>query len=395
MKVAQIIESTLGGTGRHVLDIIDGLYNRGVDKIHLIHSLNRADATYLNRLKHSRPWLTTYEVRMYREISPIADMAAAWQIATYLKHKGSFDVVHVHSSKAGAVGSLAARLVGVPRIVFTPNAFVSFGTSGFRGWLYLQFERLCGQLAHRVVAVSNEEQAYALVQGIASMSRLSVIPNGIIPPDLSVYSTARSRLRAEWGIAENTRLIGSIGRLTAQKDPLLFVEVAARRALRFTANEEMYVMGGTGELENEVKTLIAKRGLEGRVMPIGFRTDMDAVLSSLDVYVLHSRYEGMPLTVLEAMGHALSVVSTKVSGVAEPLQGGGILVEPGDAAALDNALDQLIEPIVREAMGKSNRTRLEANYSVTSMIDSLLQVYSIGQLSDTYSVDNLGFLQPK
>lgn len=375
MKVAQVIESTLGGTGRHVIDVIDGLYHRGVDQIHLVHSLNRADATYLNRLKHSRPGLTTHEVRMYREISPLADTAAAWQIATYLKHKGPFDVVHLHSSKAGAVGSFAARLVGVRRIVFTPHAFVSFGTSGHRKSLYLQFERLCGQLAHHVVTVSTEERAYALAQGIASVKRLSLIPNGIVPPDLSLHNTDRLRLRANWGIAENTRLIGSIGRLTAQKDPLLFVEVATRRAMRFTAQEEMYVIGGTGELENQVRALIAKRGLEDRVMLIGFRTDMDAVLSSLDVYVLHSRYEGMPLTVLEAMGHALPVVSTKVPGVAEPLQDGGILVEPGDAAALDDALDQLLDPAAREVFGKSNRDRLEANYSVTSMINSLFQVY--------------------
>ncbi|MBD2101749.1 glycosyltransferase [Leptolyngbya sp. FACHB-261] len=380
MKIAQIIEATGGGTGRHVLDIVDGLHARGGHELHLLHSLNNADATYRNRLQQPRPWLHTNEVDMKHPISPVADAVAALKLADYLRKKGPFDAVHLHSSKAAAVGGLAARLAGVPQIVFTPNAFVSMGKSGYKKAAFQKVEGICARLSHRVIAVSPEERNYAIFNGVASAQQVILIPNCIQPPDITLDREDRARLRAEWGIGENTRVIGSIGRFILQKDPALFIETIARRAIRYTAQEEMYIMGGTGDLEDEVKSLIARRGLEGRVKLIGFRTDMDAVLSSLDIFVLHSRYEGMPLTILEAMGHALPVVSTDVPGVSEPLEEGGIVVEIGNPIALDHALDRLADADVRKTMGELNRARVKARYSISFMIDCLLKVYAGTQL---------------
>lgn len=378
LRIVQIIEATLGGTGRHVLDIIEALYSRHITDVHLIHSLHRADATYQRRMAGLPCGLCVRPVHMQRAIHPSSDLAALLAITAYLRHVAPVDAVHVHSSKAGALGAMAARLAGVPRIVFTPNAFASSGATGRQRQIYLALERICGYLAHAVVAVSQEEYDYAIKQRIAPAHRLHMVPNSIRPPDPTAFQCDRERLRVGWGIASTTRLIGSIGRLTAQKDPLLFVEVIARRASRFAADEEMYLIGGDGELFADIRAAVMRHGLANRVILAGFRTDVDAVLASLDIYVLHSRYEGMPYTVLEAMGHALPIVTTRVAGVAEPLRDGGIIVEIGDAAALDAALDQLCDPQRRVTMGTANQYRLAADYSIGAMINALLTIYQGG-----------------
>ena len=375
LRVIQIIEATLGGAGRHVLDILEAGSACWLIDLHLLHSLRRADATYCRRIARLPCTVTQRTAPMQREIHPHRDLAALLNIVAYLRRHGPFDVVHLHSSKAGALGSFAGRLTGARRIVFTPNAFASAGAQGKQRQLYLSLERLCGRLAHVVVAVSPEEYDYALNLGIAPASRLRMIPNSIKLPDLANAPANRTRLRDAWGVAPHTRLIGSVGRLTAQKDPLLFIELASRRARRYSADEESYLVVGDGELASQLRERITACELRDRVIMAGFRTDVDAVLDSLDVFVLHSRYEGMPYTILEAMGHALPIITTRVAGVADPLRDGGLIVEIGDVAGLDAALDHQVNSERRRELGTANRSRLEQHFSLEKMIAALLEIY--------------------
>lgn len=375
LRIAELTESTLAGTGRHVLDVVGTLARWGVGELHLVHSLQRADAAYRQRLAALPPAVRQTNIPMRRSIAPIADTQAVYQIAAYLRCHERFDVVHVHSSKAGALGSVAARLARARRIVLTLHAPVSAGLTGRQRMLYLTLERLCGRLAHRVVAVSQGEYDYMQSNGIAPAARLHLVPNSIVLPDLAQDASHRARLRAAWGLAEHTRLIGSIGRISAQKDPLLFVALAARRARRYTAQEERYIIVGEGDLLETVRNRVQQAGLQQHMIIAGFRTDIDAILASLDIYVLHSRYEAMPYTLLEAMGHALPIVATQVAGVTEMIADGGVCVQPGDVAALDKVLDQLTDPNKRQAWGRQNRLQIAAHYSLDGMIEKLLGVY--------------------
>jgi glycosyltransferase involved in cell wall biosynthesis len=379
IRIAYIFEPTSGGMGRHVLDLVTELSKNPEFEVHLIHSLKRADNKYMDRLSALGKHITVHEVPMLRQISLIEDTTALFGILNCLSSFGPFDVVHSHCSKAGAIGSFAARLASVPKIVFTPHAYHSVGLSGWKQQIYQFLETLCGMLCHHIVVVAPEEKSYALEYKLAPIEKICLIYNGIKVPDLSNFQCDRQRIRQNLNLADHTRLIGSIGRLSYQKDPLLFIELAARRAKKYSLAEEQYVMLGEGELGEQIKSLVEQYKLVDRVHLLGFRSDVHTILAALDIYVMHSRYEGMPYAVLEAMGHALPIISTKVWGVTELLQDGGILTDIGDLDGLDMAIDRLLNKDAREQMGQANRQRLEQQYSFENMLNAVMNIYTSNQ----------------
>jgi glycosyltransferase involved in cell wall biosynthesis len=378
VKVAQILESAGGGVGRHAIDLVSTLGEDSRFEVHLVHSAERMDERYRLGMGAFASSVRVQEITMTRAIQPGRDLRDLLAIYSYLRQHGPFAAVHVHSSKAGAIGALAARLAGVPEVVFTPHAFYSMGLEGNKKKLYQFVEKCCTAFCHHLVAVSAQERDYIVRHRLAPRKKIVVVPNGIpVTPNnrLDLESSNRLRLRQELGIGPQTRLIGSIGRLTAQKDPLAFVELVARRASRYDADAECYLMAGNGDLEPEVLGAIKRAGLGDRLRFLGFRADVDELMAALDIYVLHSRYEGMPYIVLEAMGHGLPIVSTRVAGVTEPLAGGGILVEVGDVAALDRAVEELVDSELRQRLGRINRDRLEKYYSLPGMVGALSDLY--------------------
>ncbi len=375
IKIAQVIESTGGGSGRHVVDVLTALAKDPRFDVHLIHSLDRIEDRYRLGIEKLAGQIKIHEVPMVRQVKPLLDWRGMWEINRYLRQQGPFQAVHLHSAKAGAIGAVAARLIGVPRVVFTPHAFYSMGLSGRKQTVYQVVEKICGLVCHKLIAVSGEESSYMLRHRLIAKSKLRIIPNAIEPIDLATWQARGQQMRAELGIADSTRLIGSIGRLTPQKNPLMFVEMVARRAQRYSASEECYLMAGDGVLEPKVLAALNHYQIRDRVLFLGFRSDVDDLLAALDIFVLNSLYEGMPYIILEAMAHALPIVSTNVEGVLDPLRDGGILVPIGDVGALDAALDQLVDPQRRQEMGLANRQRLEKNYSIEVMMQSLINLY--------------------
>jgi glycosyltransferase involved in cell wall biosynthesis len=249
------------------------------------------------------------------------------------------------------------------------------GLGGRKQKTYQWVEKVCGWACHKLIAVSGEESSYILRHRLIAKSKLQIIPNAIEPIDVITWQVIGQKMREELGIAATTRVIGSIGRLTSQKNPLMFVEMVARRARRYSAAEECYLIVGNGDLNAAVLAALNQYQIRDRVLFLGFRSDVDALLATLDVFVLNSLYEGMPYIILEAMAHALPVVSTNVEGVIDPLRDGGILVPIGNVGALDAALEQLVDPSLRQEMGRANRHRLEKNYSIKTMVQSLINLY--------------------
>jgi glycosyltransferase involved in cell wall biosynthesis len=273
-------------------------------------------------------------------------------------------VVHLHSSKAGAVGRLALMSLGRgrPPSVFTPHGW-SWLVGGWLAPVYRRFERLMMPVTTAVVAVSAEERLHGQAVLGSPAARIQVIPNGV---DVT-------RFRPEGPRAERTAdpLVVFVGRLCHQRAPDL--AVTALSLMRTPAARLRLV--GAGQDCAAVMAQARALGLGGRVELAGFHPDPAPDLRAADVVIVPSRYDGMALVLLEAMACGAAVVATRVAG-SSVLSGAGVLVPAGDPAALARAVDALLaDPDRRRRLGHAARQRAVRQCSLEDSVGAILALW--------------------
>jgi glycosyltransferase involved in cell wall biosynthesis len=297
-----------------------------------------------------------------RPIHPLRDLAGFVEL-TRLFRRERPEVVHASSSKAGVLGRLAAAATRVPVRFFTVHGWAFSAYSGAASLLYRVLDRLMAPLTTVTICVSEQELAAGLEAGTCSAERSVVIHNAV-----DVAAAPRSR---------HDRLVPrliAVGRLKAPKDFLTLVRALAR--LPEGGFEVMLV--GDGPDRGEVEDELRKLGVEGRVKLAGERSDVPALLADSDVFVLSSRSEGLPVSVLEAMAAELPVVASNVGGLGELVVDGetGVLVPPGDPEALAEALGRLIgDRELRRRLGAAGRARAERLFDLDAFRLAHLDLY--------------------
>ena len=282
------------------------------------------------RLKHMRP-----------ELSPRQDPSALRELLHELG-AGHFDVVHTHSSKAGALGRFAAHRVGVPAIVHTFHGFPfhDFQFGPVRA-AYIAIERQLGRITDQFLAVGGAVAAQAISLRIAPTERVRTIASAIqldIPP---VSPSTRASARRLMGLPDTAKVVGTVGRLAAQKAPQDLVA-----AIESMGRPDVYcVWVGDGPLREDITRLIERRKLTKRFLLLGERSDVAALLPGFDIFALASHYEGLPCSVVEAMTCGVPVTATAVNAVPEVVVPGrtGLLVPPGAPALLGKAIAYLMD----------------------------------------------------
>jgi glycosyltransferase involved in cell wall biosynthesis len=367
-RVLMVIESSAGGTGRHVLDLCDGLIARGCE-VHLVYSTGRIDAMFIERLS-GLPRLRRTALRMRTGIHP-SDFAAARAVRRYLREHGPFDAIHGHSSKGGAIARLAALGTGVPAF-YTLHGLIMMdpGLAAWKRAFYLSVELGLSLRTTRIIAVSPEEQRAAVRLGLGR-SRVALVPNGIGPAQL----VPREQARRAIGAPDDAVVIGFVGRLVEQKAPEVLVRGFAA-ALPLAPLARLAIVG-SGPLEGSLRDLATSLGVAERIHWLGER-DARGVLAGFDAFALSSRKEGLPYVVLEAMAAGLPVVATVSAGVE-------ILVEPGvsgevvprdDAAAFGDALAAVASDADRrERYGRAALERA-SRFTIDAMVDGTLAAYA-------------------
>ncbi|HEY3050765.1 MAG TPA: glycosyltransferase family 4 protein [Gaiellaceae bacterium] len=302
-----------------------------------------------------------------RPIRPWRDLAGLVELTRLLRRERP-QIVHASSSKAGVLGRMAAAATRVPIRFFTVHGWAFSAYSGLPSLMYRVADRLMEPLTTVTICVSENELAAGLEAGTCSVERSVVIRNAV-----DVSSAPRSRHdRAV------PRLI-AVGRLKAPKDFLTLIQAFA--ALPQGSFEALIV--GDGPDRAAVEAEIRRLGLDGRVRLAGERDDVPALLADSDAFVLSSRSEGLPVSVLEAMAAELPVVASEVGGLRELVVDGetGILVLPGDAPALATALRRLIEDRdLRGTLGAAGRARAEALFDLAAFRRAHVELYD-GQLA--------------
>jgi glycosyltransferase involved in cell wall biosynthesis len=298
-----------------------------------------------------------------RAIHPLHDLLGLVELIVVVRRERPA-IIHAHSSKAGILGRLAARLARVP-VVFTAHGWAFKSETGWRSRLYRTADRSLAPLTNKVVCVSEAEARIGLAAGTCLAERTVVIRNPAPPVATPPGNDPRP---------SRVPLIVSVGRLKRPKDfATLVLAVARLKRLPFRLQ-----IVGDGPDRDEIRAAVAAAGLEDRVELLGERHDVPELLAEADVFVLSSRSEGLPIALLEAMAHGLPVVASDVGGISEALVHGdsGLLVPPADPAALADALGALLtDAELRERLGMSARIRCETSFELEGWREAHLRLY--------------------
>jgi len=281
-----------------------------------------------------------------------------------------YDVVHAHGLRAGIDACVAARRVGVRRLVTIHN-LVMGETKGRLAGLYGLAEPAVVRLSDKTLAVSEEIATRLRRRAGRAGDRIEVLYLGI--GETPEATRPAAEVRAELGLDEASRLIVTVSRLQPQKNlPVMF------EALR-SVNGAVLAIAGQGELEAELRALVTDMGLVDRVRFLGFRADVADLVAAADVFCLSSVWEGVPLAVQEAILLGTPVVGTRVGGMPEIVENGrtGRLVEPNNHVALSAALREVLgDAGLAKAYTDAAGVALRARFSTERMLARLKELYA-------------------
>lgn len=283
------------------------------------------------------------------------------------------DVLHTHTQIApNVLGRVAARLAGA-RVVSHLHIENYFRPNRLARAFHRTLDNATARLCARIVAVSEGTRRALLDQGYPA-DRIEVVYNGI---ELDGAPSSDGRLRREFGLPPDAPLVGEIARLAAVKGQRELIEalvqVPEARAVLIGEDIEQ-----GGAYQTELERLAERLAVRERVVFAGYRSDAPALLADLDLIVLPSSSEGLPIVLLEAMARAKPVIATPVGGTPELVVDGetGLLVPPGDPEALATAIRRLLaDPELARRLGETGRERVRERFSASAQAERILALY--------------------
>jgi glycosyltransferase involved in cell wall biosynthesis len=346
-RVLLISGPAVGGMRRHVESLAVGLPEKGFEV-----------AVAAPAAMQLGPLTARFGIELGDRPRPASDLSALWGLRQAVRGWRP-DLVHAHGVKA-ALLALGSRLPGRPPVV------VTFHNLWHGGPLTLPL-RLVTQRAAAAVAVSEAVRERLAAHGIRPRE-LTVIPNGL---DLTAFSAPRAPCFPP--PPDRPFTFAFVGRLTEEKGVRVLLEAARRLP---DAPEVRLVVAGDGPLRAAVEAEARRDG--SRLEYRGHQHDVRAIYEAADAVLMPSLAEGHPLTALEAMASGLPLVASRAGGLAEIVVEGetGLLVPPGDASALADAVGALAADRDRaRALGAAGRRRVELEFGVERMLVRLVGVY--------------------
>lgn len=349
---------TLGGAHVHVADMAAWMIDQGHEAI----VLAGGDGPYTQYLADRQiPCVVCRHLS--RPLNPLRDLRALREIRAMFRRMAP-DIISLHSTKAGILGRLAAMRLPAP-VLFTAHGW-SFteGVHQLPAVFYRWAEKLAAPLADRIITVSDYDRNLALSAGIGHDHQIITVHNAM--PDSAKRAACVEH-------AGPVRFI-MVARLDQQKDHhTLFRALAQIREYAWQLD-----LIGDGPLSDELQAEADRLGMGDRINFLGLRHDVDDWLQKADLFVLASRWEGLPRSILEAMRAGLPVIATAVGGIAESVADGetGLLVPRGDTLALRRSLVRLLDnPAERHQMGRAGRVRFETRFVFDRMAMETMVVY--------------------
>lgn len=365
MKLVYVITraDAVGGASIHVRDLAREMIARGHDVTVLVGGTGAVT----EQLAVAK---VPFQSLRYlgRSIHPFRDLLALRELRSALCALQP-DLVSAHTAKAGLVGRLACRRLGIP-CIYTPHGLaVGSRISLLLGPVFAMLERLAARWSAAIVCVCEAEKRLALEKGIGPTSLLHVIYNGM--PDVAEADRAKP--------GEEPVRICSVARLEAPKDHETLFEALAALPHRHWSLE----LVGEGPLKEKLSHMAITLHLEDRIVWAGYLPSAVAALARSQLFVLASRSEAFPRSILEAMRAGLPVIASDVGGVREAVSDGksGILVPANDPEALGMAIHRLMESAsLRQLMGEAGRQTFSSRFHFEKMVAETIALYdSVGR----------------
>lgn len=364
MKILYVItKSEIGGAQTHLMEVVRYMHYVG-------HNVLVVTGT--------AGWLTNelatigvdYVILpdLIREINPAKDIKTITSICHILEDKQP-DIIHCHSSKAGIVGRIAGAIKNVPA-VFTAHgwAFTS-GVSPAKRIMYAAIEHMMLGITKRVICVSEFDRKLAKRWFLHNYNRVITVHNGIADKKFG-NSTVR-----EYSLP--LKLV-SVARFSHQKNNMKLIRAVEQINKLYSGSLQLNMVGD-GPLLSEAQAYVESYKLEDDVHFLGSRTDVDDILNQNDIFCLISNYEGLPISIIEAMRAGIPIIASDVGGVNELVQDdvNGFLIPRGNISELIDKLKYILEhKELIKSMGEASRKIYEEEYTADRMNQKILSVYN-------------------
>ena len=315
-----------------------------------------------------------------RSINPLSDIAAFYKLFRLIR-KGRYHIVHTHSSKAGVLGRLAAKLAGTPIIVHTLHSLVFHD---YQPWavnrLWWVVKKLCAPMTDHFISVSSIISQKAIAAGIGPPEKFTTIYSGMELDWFLDSNVDPAAVRREFGIPEDAPVVGKIARLFSLKghDQLLD---AAPEVVRRHPDVRFFLIGD-GLLYEHLRSRAREAGILDNFVFAGLipRERIPEMIAPMDVVVHTSLREGLARVLPQALAMGKPCVSFDIDGAPEVVIPGetGYLVKPGDDRELANAISALLDdPHLRARMGEAGRHRVDPAFRAETMVEQIASVYKM------------------
>ena len=310
-----------------------------------------------------------------REVSPYRDIRAFLSLYKLFKEE-DFTIIHTHSSKAGLLARLAAVLNKTPIVIHTIHGFAfNDFMNGLKKNFFIYLEKLLAKWTDVLITVSNLNKKKIIDLNIAHENKIKNIYSGI---DLSLFTNKRTdEFRKELNLENDHLLLGSVGRLSNQKDPITMIEAFGIISKPFP-NAHLALVGD-GELKGKILEKIDQLKLNDRIHLTGNKNNPWSVYHSMDLFIMSSIYEGLGRSITEALSCGVPVVCTDVEGVPEIVRDNitGILVRPKDSNKLADAIIRTLNDMeTAKKMAEEGRRFVNDNFDVNKMVNDIDSLYN-------------------
>lgn len=348
-KVVHIAQSA-GGVAEYLYMFLKNWKNEDYENILIVSQ------DYKEQLDRFKPYVTNiYTVPMVREVEAKNDIKSILEIKKIFRQIKP-DIVYLHSSKAGAIGRIALAFNFRTKILYNAHGwYFNAQISDKKKRIFALIEKMLALKTDKIINISKSEYESALKYKIASERKMCIIENGIDFTKFKNNDKNREETRKKYNIKDNEILIGVVGRLSEQKDPMTMIKAFELVNKEKNNTRLMYV--GAGELEENVKQYAKEKNISDKVIITGWVNNVEQYIPAFDIAVLPSKWEGFGLVLIEYMACDKPIVASNIGGIADIIRDkeNGLLCNPDNDKEISKKILYMInnEKLIKEISNKN------------------------------------------